>query len=321
MKKYKRPPEPVEDPSAEEVQDGEGAEENRGSGRGKGGGDDLLSAYFSSIRKYPLLTPEQEIEIGRKARQNDRKAIDTMITSNLRLVVNICKDYRMRGVPMLDLIEEGNLGLIHAVEKFDPDRGFRFSTYATWWIRQSIEQAIISQSRMIRLPVHIVKEINSYKRIRKRLADELQTDDISVGQIAKAANKDSSHVRKLMQLSDGTTQVSNTLYGGDDDREMSIMDILPDNSIATPTKSMDRHELVSIIRKWFRGLDEKQRLVVLNRFGLGGAEVMTLEDVGAKINLTRERVRQIQNEILRNLRKLCEENGIDASALSDDSDH
>ncbi|MGN0909570.1 MAG: RNA polymerase sigma factor RpoD/SigA [Succinivibrio sp.] len=318
MRKYKAPAEPEED-SASEGQ-GDGVLQAR-QGRGSGSGDDLLSAYFSSIRKYPLLTPEQEIEIGRKARQNDRKAIDTMITSNLRLVVNICKDYRMRGVPMLDLIEEGNLGLIHAVEKFDPERGFRFSTYATWWIRQSIEQAIISQSRMIRLPVHIVKEINSFKRIRRRLADELHTDDISVNQIAEAANKDPEHVRKLMQLSDGTTQVSNTLYGGDDDREMSIMDILPDTTIATPTKSMDRHELVSIIRKWFKGLDEKQRLVVLNRFGLGGADVMTLEDVGAKINLTRERVRQIQNEILRNLRRLCEENGIDASALTDDSDH
>ncbi len=320
MKKYKRPPEPEEDQTESEGQDEDGSGGKARSGRG-GRGDDLLAAYFSSIRKYPLLTPEQEIEIGRKARLNDRQAINTMITSNLRLVVNICKDYRMRGVPMLDLIEEGNLGLIHAVEKFDPDRGFRFSTYATWWIRQSIEQAIISQSRMIRLPVHIVKEINSFKRIRKQLADELHTDDISVGQIAEAAKKDPDHVRKLMQLSEGTTQVSNTLYGGDDDREMSIMDILPDTSIATPTRSMDRHELVSIIRKWFQGLDEKQRLVVLKRFGLGGAEVMTLEDVGAKINLTRERVRQIQNEILRNLRRLCEENGIDASALTDDSDH
>jgi RNA polymerase nonessential primary-like sigma factor len=319
MKKYKRQPEQDEGSAVEEQEEKESGGKPREKRRSSGS-DDLLAAYFSSIRKYPLLTPEQEIEIGRRARQNDREAINTMITSNLRLVVNICKDYRNRGVPILDLIEEGNLGLIHAVEKFDPDRGFRFSTYATWWIRQSIEQAIISQSRMIRLPVHIVKEINSYKRIRRRLADELHTDDISVKQIAEAANKDPSHVRKVMQLSDGTTQVSNTLYGGDDDREMSIMDILPDTSIATPTKSMDRHELVAIIRKWFNGLDQKQRLVVLNRFGLGGADVMTLEDVGAKINLTRERVRQIQNEIVRNLRRLCEENGIDASAITDDTE-
>lgn len=320
MKKFKRISE-LEEISPEDRQADTDAGEEAPRKTSSSGRNDLLAAYFSSIRKYPLLTPEQEIEIGRKARANDRKAIDTMITSNLRLVVNICKEYRLRGVPMLDLIEEGNLGLIHAVEKFDPDRGFRFSTYATWWIRQSVEQAIISQSRMIRLPVHIVKEINACKRIRKRLADELHTDDISVNQIAEASKKDPEHVRKLMQISDGATQVTNTLYNGDDDKEVSIMDILPDTTIATPTKSMDRHELIAIIRKWFSGLDKKQRLVVLNRFGLGGADIMTLEDVGAKINLTRERVRQIQNEILRNLRRLCEENGIDASALTDDSDH
>ena len=320
MKKFKRISE-LEEISPEDRQADTDAGEEAPRKTSSSGGNDLLAAYFSSIRKYPLLTPEQEIEIGRKARANDRKAIDTMITSNLRLVVNICKEYRLRGVPMLDLIEEGNLGLIHAVEKFDPDRGFRFSTYATWWIRQSVEQAIISQSRMIRLPVHIVKEINACKRIRKRLADELHTDDISVNQIAEASKKDPEHVRKLMQICDGATQVTNTLYNGDDDKEVSIMDILPDTTIATPTKSMDRHEVIAIIRKWFSGLDKKQRLVVLNRFGLGGADIMTLEDVGAKINLTRERVRQIQNEILRNLRRLCEENGIDASALTDDSDH
>jgi RNA polymerase nonessential primary-like sigma factor len=297
------------DKTPETSRGGESSEERSG---------DLLTAYFASIRKYPLLTQEQEMEVGRRARDGDKQAIDTMITSNLRLVVNICKDYRQRGVPMLDLIEEGNLGLIHAVEKYEPDRGFRFSTYATWWIRQAIEQAIVSQSRMIRLPVHIIKEINSYRRIQRKLMDERHVAQVPVADIAKEAGQDPEHVRRLLQLQDGTVQVDNTLYGGDDDKEVSIMDILPDTTIETPSRHLDRVELKRLIKRWFRTLDDKQKTVVLNRFGLGGAEIMTLEDVGARINLTRERVRQIQNEILRNLRKICEENGIDGSALSED---
>ncbi|MBQ3883374.1 MAG: sigma-70 family RNA polymerase sigma factor [Succinivibrio dextrinosolvens] len=276
---------------------------------------DLLSNYFSSIRRYPLLSSEEESEIGRKARDGDRRSIDLMITSNLRLVVKIAKNYRARGVPLLDLIEEGNLGLIHAVQKFDPDRGFRFSTYATWWIRQSIEQAIMCQSRLVRLPVHVIKEINIILKVKRQLQEEDIQKPVSIQQIAEETGKDPETVRNLLSLLEGTSPLDVSVRGSDDDKEVSLLDVVPDTKLVSPFEHVDQKEVVEIVRAWFNELPEKQQMVVLYRFGLNDEDVLTLEEVGKKIGLTRERVRQIQSEVLKSLRKTFENYGIDKNSL------
>ena len=276
---------------------------------------DLLANYFSSIRRFPLLNSEQETTIGKRAKAGDRSAIDLMITSNLRLVVKIAKNYRARGVPLLDLIEEGNLGLIHAVQKFEPERGFRFSTYATWWIRQSIEQAIMCQSRLVRLPVHIIKDINVVIKARRELQEKDILHTVTISEIADATGKDTETVRNLLSLLEGTTTLDMSIKSHDDDKEVSLLDIVPDTKVETPFEHVDKREIVEIVRQWFEGLPEKQQMVVLYRFGLNDEEVLTLEEVGQKIGLTRERVRQIQSEVLKSLRKTFESYGIDKSAL------
>ena len=276
---------------------------------------DLLSNYFSSIRRYPLLSSEEESEIGRKARDGDRRSIDLMITSNLRLVVKIAKNYRARGVPLLDLIEEGNLGLIHAVQKFDPDRGFRFSTYATWWIRQSIEQAIMCQSRLVRLPVHVIKEINIILKVKRQLQEEDIQKPVSIQQIADETGKAPETVRNLLSLLEGTSPLDVSVRGSDDDKEVSLLDVVPDTKLVSPFEHVDQREVVEIVRAWFNELPEKQQMVVLYRFGLNDEDVLTLEEVGKKIGLTRERVRQIQSEVLKSLRKTFENYGIDKNSL------
>lgn len=276
---------------------------------------DLLTNYFSSIRRFPLLNSEQETTIGKRAKAGDRSAIDLMITSNLRLVVKIAKNYRARGVPLLDLIEEGNLGLIHAVQKFEPERGFRFSTYATWWIRQSIEQAIMCQSRLVRLPVHIIKDINVVIKARRELQEKDILHTVTISEIAEATGKDPETVRNLLSLLEGTTTLDMNIKSHDDDKEVSLLDIVPDTKVETPFEHVDKREIVEIVRQWFEGLPEKQQMVVLYRFGLNDEEVLTLEEVGQKIGLTRERVRQIQSEVLKSLRKTFESYGIDKSAL------
>ena len=276
---------------------------------------DLLTNYFSSIRRFPLLNSEQETTIGKRAKAGDRSAIDLMITSNLRLVVKIAKTYRARGVPLLDLIEEGNLGLIHAVQKFEPERGFRFSTYATWWIRQSIEQAIMCQSRLVRLPVHIIKDINVVIKARRELQEKDILHTVTISEIADATGKDTETVRNLLSLLEGTTTLDMSIKSHDDDKEVSLLDIVPDTKVETPFEHVDKREIVEIVRQWFEGLPEKQQMVVLYRFGLNDEEVLTLEEVGQKIGLTRERVRQIQSEVLKSLRKTFESYGIDKSAL------
>ena len=280
----------------------------------KADSSDLLSNYFSSIRRYPLLSSEQENSIGRKAKEGDKRSIDMMITSNLRLVVKIAKNYRARGIPLLDLIEEGNLGLIHAVQKFEPDRGFRFSTYATWWIRQSIEQAIMCQSRMVRLPVHVIKDINIVLKAKRALQEADISKPVSIQQIADKTGKNIDEVSSLLAMLDGTTPLDMSVKGSDD-KEVSLLDIVPDTKAESPFDHVDKREIVEIVRNWFNSLPEKQQMVVLYRFGLNDEDVLTLEEVGAKIGLTRERVRQIQSEVLKSLRKTFEAYGIDKNSI------
>lgn len=277
---------------------------------------DLLSNYFSSIRRYPLLSSDEELDIGRKAREGDKSAIDLMITSNLRLVVKIAKNYRARGVPLLDLIEEGNLGLIHAVQKFDPERGFRFSTYATWWIRQSIEQAIMCQSRLVRLPVHVIKEINIVLKAKRQLQEVDIQKQVTIQEISDLTGKDPETIRNLLSLLEGTSPLDVSVRGSDDDKEVSLLDVVPDTKLPSPFEHVDKREVVEIVRAWFNELPEKQQMVVLYRFGLNDEDVLTLEEVGKKIGLTRERVRQIQSEVLKSLRKTFESYCIDKTTLS-----
>lgn len=293
---------------------------NLGKGSSKESAD-LLASYFGSIRKYPLLSSEEENSISRKAREGDKRSIDLMITSNLRLVVKIAKSYRQRGIPMLDLISEGNLGLMHAVEKFDPDRGFRFSTYATWWIKQSIEQAIMCQSRLVRLPVHVIKDINMVLKARRNIQDADVNKKVSVQELADATGKDPEEVRNLLSLLEGTTTLDMSIKGNDDDKAVSLLDVVPDTKVESPFEHVDKNEVVNIVRNWFNQLSDKQQMVVLYRFGLNDEEILTLEEVGDKIGLTRERVRQIQSEVLKSLRRTFEAYGIDKDSLGIEVKH
>ena len=210
---------------------------------------DSLSSYFNTIRKYPLLSSEQETEIGKKAKLGDKRSIDLMITSNLRLVVKIAKNYRARGVPLLDLIEEGNLGLIHAVQKFEPERGFRFSTYATWWIRQSIEQAVMIQSRLVRLPVHVIKDLNVILKAKKALQEEHGLS-VSISDIAKAVDRDPEEVRSLLAYLDGATPLDLAFKATDEDKEVSILDMVQDTEQVSSCEVEDNNEMVKSGKSW-----------------------------------------------------------------------
>lgn len=277
--------------------------------------DDLLAAYFNSIRKYKLLTAKEEYELGIKAREGDKKAFDRMVTSNLRLVVKVAKEYKGRGLLILDLISEGNIGLIQAVKKYDPHKGFRFSTYAIWWIRQSIDYAIMNQARMIRFPVHVFKEISSINRVKYRLEKEFGDRKVTVQDIADAMNKSRDEIEDYLKLIEQTSQ-SATVYrsnnGGD---EYDLLDNVTDDKFESPVDNITRLQFMDVIRIWYNRLGHRQQQIVKYRFGLEDGVPMTLEKVGEKVNLTRERVRQIQNSALAVLSKVLQEHDYDNSAL------
>lgn len=271
---------------------------------------DAAQLYFNEIGSSPLLTAEEEVFFARRALRGDELSRQRMIKSNLRLVVNIARRYNNRGLPLFDLIEEGNLGLIHAVEKFDPERGFRFSTYATWWIRQNIERALMNQARTIRLPVHIMKELNVCLRVSRELSQKLDHEP-TVEEIAKQLDKPVEDVNRMMRLNERITSIDSTVG----DSESSLLNIIADENELGPEDRTQHDDMKQNIVKLLFELTGKQREVLSRRFGLLGYESSTLEDVSKEIGLTRERVRQIQIEGLSLLKKRLVSQGLDAVAL------
>ena len=272
---------------------------------------DATQLYLNEIGFSPLLTPEEEVFFARLAMKGDEGGRKRMIESNLRLVVKIARRYVNRGLSLLDLIEEGNLGLIRAVEKFDPERGFRFSTYATWWIRQTIERAIMNQTRTIRLPIHVVKELNVYLRAARELTQKLDHEP-SAEEIATLLDKPVEDVKHMLSLNERVTSVDTPL-GYDSDK--SLLDTIADYQVSDPAEMLQDDDLRESLSQWLSELSDKQREVVARRFGLHGYETSTLEEVGKEIGLTRERVRQIQVEALRRLRDILEKHGLTSESI------
>lgn len=273
---------------------------------------DPTRQYLDEIGISPLLTADEEKMYARRAQRGDESARQRMIESNLRLVVKIARRYINRGLPLLDLIEEGNLGLIHAVKKFDPERGFRFSTYATWWIRQTIERGIMNQSRTVRLPIHVIKEINACLRATRRLRQELDRAP-TMQEIADNLERDIADVERLMGLHERVTlRASNRDNAGE-----GPVDRLRARRSAEPSRCAQQENINHIVDHWVCELNAKQREVVERRFGLHGYRRATLEQIGDEIGVTRERVRQIQLDALRNLREMLESNGISGDVILD----
>jgi RNA polymerase nonessential primary-like sigma factor len=272
---------------------------------------DATRMYLSEIGFSPLLSAEEEVYYSRRALRGDEASRRRMIESNLRLVVKIARRYMNRGLPLLDLIEEGNLGLIHAVKKFDPERGFRFSTYATWWIRQTIERGIMNQTRTIRLPIHIIKEINVYLRAARKLQQELDRDP-TPEEIGKFLDKPAEEVKRLLGLNERIASVNAPLTK---DGDRILLDAIPDDEKCDPWRQLQDENIHQVLHRWMDCLSEKQRQVVERRFGLNGYEKATLEEVGNEIGVTRERVRQIQMDALKRLRQIMEREGLTEEIL------
>jgi len=272
---------------------------------------DATRMYLNEIGFSSLLTAKEEVYYSRRSLKGDKDARRVMIVSNLRLVVKIARRYLNRGLALLDLIEEGNLGLIRAVEKFDPERGFRFSTYATWWIRQTIERGLMNQTRTIRLPIHVVKEINIYLRAARHLAQTLDHEP-SAEDIATMLDRPISDVKRMLGLNERVTSVDVPVIK---DTDKSLLDAIPDEQNVDPATLLQDHYIRSNIEEWLNQLNDKQREVVERRFGLNNRDVATLEEVGNELGVTRERVRQIQMEALKRLREILERDGFSMDVL------
>ena len=272
---------------------------------------DVTQLYLNEIGHNPLLSPEDEMRYARLAKQGDACARRKMIEHNLRLVVNIAKHYVTRGIALLDLIEEGNLGLMHALEKFDPERGFRFSTYATWWIRQNIERAIMNQSRTIRLPVHVIKELNMILRAMRHLETHSHREP-TAEDVAHLIGRSSAEVRRVLALNERTASLDAPL---DIDPMLSVGESIQDDVMQSPDRRFETAEIEGHVHDWLVQLTEKQRRVIEYRYGLNGREICTLEQLAEDLNLTRERVRQIQLEALKSLRRILRRQGVSKNEL------
>ncbi|NOY70998.1 MAG: RNA polymerase sigma factor RpoS [Gammaproteobacteria bacterium] len=301
---------PVDKMDADELNRGKSFIKNKSVSRASDRNIDTTQLYLNEIGYSPLLNADEEVKYSRLVQQGDGKARDKMIESNLRLVVKIARYYMNRGLALLDLIEEGNLGLIHAVEKFDPERGFRFSTYGTWWIRQTIERALMNQTRTIRLPVHLVKQINQFKRAARKLSQKLDHEP-SNEDIAGLLDIPLKEVDHLMNIKEQVACID----GASANRDKLLLDAKAEGGFSDPPGFLHDAEIQNCIELWMKQLNEKQRYVVEARFGINGMDAATLEEVGEKIGVTRERVRQIQVEALKRLRTILEREGMSADLL------
>ncbi len=266
-------------------------------------GDDAIKLYLKEIQKTKLLTAEEERSLARRIASGDMDARDHMIESNLRLVVKIAKRYMNRGLPFLDLIEEGNMGLIKAVERFKLSKECRFSTYATWWIRQSIERALVNQSRTIRLPVHVSDDINKFIKISRELVHRFNREP-QVDEIAEAMGVEPAYIRRLMVLVKKTYSIEHPMG---ENRDYSLIDTIEDSNADDPSVFLEDIDKFAHIQEWLGALAENEREILILRFGLEDREPQTLDTIGQKFGVTRERIRQIEAKSLDKLRKIMEE--------------
>ena len=264
--------------------------------------DDSVRLYLREIGKIPLLTVEEENDLAQRIVKGDKKAKDKMIEANMRLVVSVAKRYSGRGLDLLDLIQEGNTGLIRAVEKFDPDKGFKFSTYATWWVRQAITRAIADQARTIRIPVHMVETINKVLRTTRRLTTELDREPTNE-EIAKALKMEQSKVDYVMRIKQDIASLDATVGKDGDDEESVLGDFVEDEERISPEESASNQILKEQLSEIIATLTDREQKIIRLRFGIGGDRPHTLEEVGAEFDVTRERIRQIEAKALAKLRK------------------
>jgi RNA polymerase nonessential primary-like sigma factor len=275
---------------------------------------DVTQLYLNDVGQHPLLSPEEELRLARRVREGDFAARQTMIESNLRLVVSIARHYTHRGVALPDLIEEGNLGLIHALTKFDPERGFRFTTYATWWIRQAVERAILNQARTIRVPAHVVRELNVVLRAQRHLETHMPVDgrETTLEDVAHLLDKPVADIERLLRLKEHVLSLDQPL-----DRESgaTLADGLADDDARAPELMLHVAEIESAVGGWLAELNARQRTVIERRYGLNGHDVATLDVLAREMGVTRERVRQIQGEALDKLRAKLARRGYTRDAL------
>ncbi|MBL0245419.1 MAG: sigma-70 family RNA polymerase sigma factor [Rhodoferax sp.] len=279
---------------------------------------DALSLYLRGVRRTALFTPEEEFETAQRARAGDFAARQSMIEHNLRLVVSIAKGYMGRGVPMADLVEEGNLGLMHAIDKFEPERGFRFSTYATWWIRQSVDRALLYQGRAVRLPVNVVRELQHVLRARRLLENDSELlarrpEGIRVDDIAALLGTDPQHVADLLSMAEAPRSLDASLDLAGDDQTLG--DELVDDVTLSPDEVTLSHEVDALLDEWIGTLTQREREVLEARYGLHGHNPETLDVLSERLGLTRERVRQVQNEALLKLKRYLGRRGITQDKL------
>ena len=275
-----------------------------------------LQSYLRDIRRAPLLSPEEEQRTAIAARAGDFQARQRMIERNLRLVVSIAKHYAGRGLPMIDLIEEGNLGLMHAITKFEPERGFRFSTYASWWIRQGVERALMQQARLIRLPVHVLRELSQVLRTRRELeAQWVGERTVGAEDVAQKLGRPAAEVAELLRLAEQPSSLDLPIDRGQGEGAESLLEQVVDEHAIDPLGQRLGEEAQALVEHGLAELTAREREVVAGRFGLHGREPQTLEDLAAQLGLTRERVRQIQQEALLKLKRGMARQGVDRESL------